>query len=359
MSTTATCVDCGALLSAEPPENGRCDLCNELRYPAAGTPSDAHPRPASLRARPTDHGRILRTGAHPPTPTQPVGTMARLMTADLQAALTPADPPPPEEAFTLSDEGLGRRNLEEWSLGDAVPPDDIHPSPARSSSALPRVIIYAAAVASLVVLGGLLRTRLNPAPSRSDTNARDQVAADPAVGRETADAPPGIAPGKDPAKRLPSQALRTQPQRETSGTAPAQAPEAHAQHAPTKPAAQDFDGRMREGRAALDEGNLPVALAAFQAAVALRPLSAEAITGVARSQAGGEDTAAAIRSFERAVAANPDYVPAWSGLAHLRETSGDRDGAIDAYRRVIAISPNGREAKTARDALTDLGETVP
>jgi Tfp pilus assembly protein PilF len=116
---------------------------------------------------------------------------------------------------------------------------------------------------------------------------------------------------------------------------------------------------MREGHAALKRGNLPDALTTFKAAAALRPRSAEAVTGIARAQAGSDQTAEAIKSFEKAVVLDPDYTPAWSGLAHLRETSGNRDGAIDAYRRVVAIRPDSREANMAREALTDLGATEP
>ena len=81
--------------------------------------------------------------------------------------------------------------------------------------------------------------------------------------------------------------------------------------------------------------------------------------GIARAQAGSDQTAEAIKSFEKAVVLDPDYAPAWSGLAHLRGTSGNRDGAIDAYRRVIAIRPDSSEANMAREALTDLGATEP
>ncbi len=369
MTTAANCSVCGAPQSDGALSN-RCPSCAAQHDLLAGPPPGAATQ--QMRSRPVDDGRILRTGALPSTPTMPVSTMPRLMTADVEAA---ASVPPvsshDDDAFTLADTGAAGATREAWSIGEDSAVDESGEAPAPPTrTALPRALVVTAGLVALIAVGALLSVTAKPglpaneAGSGATVNEAARGRDGSGSGTQQAATP---APGDTPTKRsqrplkAPASATRTVPDPDpapalalpTSDPAPAAgAPE------PVVPP-PDFAANMRAGRSALDKGNLSAALMAFKAAAALRPKSAEAVTGIARAQAGGDQNAEAIKSFETAVVLNPDYTPAWSGLAHLRETSGNRDGAIDAYRRVVAISPDSHDAQIAREVLDELGATAP
>lgn len=363
MASAANCTECGVALH-DGATSDRCTLCGVADDLLSGPhPSVATHPPA---ARPTDAGRILRTGALPHASTMPVATMPRLMTADVEAAAEAARfEPPDEDAFTLSDDGPTGATREAWSIGENGPRDEVEATPRPSArTALPRALVVTAGLVALLAGAALLAVTAKPAGrdaagsgAGSDVRQADRVNAGSG---EIAETKP--APEERPSEQPKSTTGRTkEPAQDAKPAAPAPADDATPAVAkpPLVTPPPDFDANMRAGRSALDKGNLSEALNAFKAAAALRPKSAVAVTGIARAQAGGDQNAEAIKSFETAVVLNPDYTPAWSGLAHLRETSGNRDGAIDAYRRVLAISPDSRDAKIAREALSDLGVTAP
>ena len=365
MDTGASCSECGAPLGDDTASN-RCPACDAADDLLSG------PRPAvstrQLPTRPFDEGRILRTGALSQTTTNPVSTMPRLMTADVEAAVSATSAVPrDDDGFTLAETGGDGATSEAWSIGvEATADDRTEPPIASTRPALPPALLVTAGLVALIAVGALLSVTAKPglpasaagsgeaaAPSASDRDASGsglQLGAKPAPDKRAQR--PRPAPAMAPTTSHPGDAG-------AAVVAPADAAIAVAA-APVKVTPPpDFDANMRAGQSALKRGNLSAALTAFKAAAELRPKSAEAVTGIARTQAGSEQTADAIRSFEAAVALNPNYSPAWSGLAHLRETSGNRDGAIDAYRRVVAISPDSRDATIAREALSDLGVTEP
>jgi len=287
------------------------------------------------------------------------------MTAEVEAAAAARFAMPDEDAFTLADDGPTGATREAWSIGESAPSDEVDATPRPSArTALPRGLVVTAGLVVLVAVAALVTVTPKPAGgdgsgsgAGSDVREADRVA--PGSGAIGATKP---APEKRASEQPRAPASRsTEPADEATRTAPS--PPDDATPAVTPPPditpPPDFAANMRAGRSALDKGNLSAALTAFKAAAALRPKSAEAVTGIARAQAGGDQNAEAIKSFETAVVLNPDYTPAWSGLAHLRETSGNRDGAIDAYRRVVSISPDSRDAKIAREALSDLGVAEP
>ena len=369
MDTGASCSDCGAPLGDETASK-RCPAC------AAADDLLSGPRPAAATrqqpTRPFDEGRILRTGALPQTPTNPVSTMPRLMTADVKAAVS-AMPTAPrdDDAFTLAETGGAGATSEAWSIGNAAAVDDASEPPIASTrSALPPALLVTAGLVALIAVGALLSMTAKPGlPASAEGSG---VAAEATVGgRDNSGSGTHVAaqptPVDQPTERSPRRqkppASATQSPPDASA-APASLPPS-ADEGPAAEAPQavlpppDFAALMREGHASLKRGNLADALTAFKAAATLRPRSAEAFTGIARAQAGSDQTAEAIKSFEKAVVLDPDYAPAWSGLAHLRETSGNRDGAIDAYRRVIAIRPDSSEASMAREVLDEFGATAP
>ena len=294
------------------------------------------------------------------------------MTADVEAAISglPAGQRD-DEAFTLAESSAAGDTREGWSIGDEETGDKRGELPIQPTrKALPRGLFLATCLVALIAVAALLS--LAEKPSLPDGEAGSGEAPEATVGgrdasgsgtHEAAQPSPVDQPTERSPRRQTPPASATQSPPDASAAPASLPPSADAGPAAAAPQAvlppPDFAALMREGHAALKRGNLPDALTAFKAAAALRPRSAEAFLGIARAQAGSDQTAEAIKSFEKAVVLDPDYAPAWSGLAHLRGTSGNRDGAIDAYRRVIAIRPDSSEANMAREALTDLGATEP
>ena len=365
MDTGASCSDCGAPLG-DKTASKRCPTCAQADDLLSG------PRPAAATrqqpTRPFDDGRILRTGALSQTTTNPVSTMPRLMTADVEAAVSATSAAPgDDDGFTLAETSEAGAAREAWSIGvEATADDRTEPPIASTRSALPPALLVTAGLVALIAVGALLSVTAKPGlPDGAEGSG--PAAAQAASDRDASGS--GLQPTANPApekrsprpKPEPANAPTPAPTGDAGAAALLPSKDANAAAAAPGATAQppDFDANMRAGRAALDRGNLSDALTSFKAAAALRPRSAEAVTGIARSQAGSEQNAEAIRSFEAAVVLNPNYAPAWSGLAHLRETSGNRDGAIDAYRRLLAISPDSRDAEIAREALEDLGVTEP
>ena len=363
MASAANCIQCGVSLH-DGATSDRCTLCAVADDLLSGPHPSAATHPPA--ARPTDAGRILRTGALPLAPTVPVTTMPRLMTAEVEAAAAAARfAMPDEDAFTLADDGPTGATREAWSIGESPPSDEVDATPRPSvRTALPRGLVVTAGLVVLVAVAALVTVTAKPAGgdgsgsgAGSDVREADRVA--PGSGAIGATKP---APEKRPSEQPTAPDSRsTEPADEATRTAPSPpddaTPAAGAGEAVPPP--PDFAALMREGQFALKRGNLPDALAAFRAATALRPRSAEAFLGIAQAQAGSEQTADAMKSFETAVALKPKLVTAWSGLAHLRQTSGNRDGAIDAYRRVVDINPDSRDAQIAREVLDELGATAP
>lgn len=354
------CVSCGAPATERAMRGGHCDTCAaEAELLSGSLPAAQSPRP-----RANDPGRILRTGAASALPTQPVSTMPRLMTADIEAARLSSSADETGhatmDAFVLSDAPMREPTQEAWSLGESPLDGEATPPQVKRGVSVAQKLLMA--VAMLAAAGGVAWVmKLRSAPNQSipsslagSGSGDDQAPLTAPVQKSDKTAQP------NPAPKAPSAPAPSVKQNEFVAGSPATPPAVQAAAEPAPAAAPlNFDARMREGRAALDKGNLDAARSAFEEAARQKPLSAEAVTGIARTLAASEDHAGAIRAFEKAVVLGPDYLPAWSGLAYLRSLTGNRDGAIDAYRRVIAIAPNARDAATAREALTDLGVTEP
>ena len=101
--------------------------------------------------------------------------------------------------------------------------------------------------------------------------------------------------------------------------------------------------------AARAAGNLPEALKAEQAALALNGRSPEALNGLGllHAEAGRETDAAA--AFEQATALDPSNAAYWTNLGNARRASGDFGRAEAAYRRALEVDA------TYADAANGLG----
>jgi tetratricopeptide (TPR) repeat protein len=112
---------------------------------------------------------------------------------------------------------------------------------------------------------------------------------------------------------------------------------------------------LQAGIAALRAGDLPGAIAGFEAALAAgeEPVAAAHNLGVARSQAG--DAAGAAEAFAQAVAADAGFAPGWAALGLLRARAGALFAAEDALRRAHALDPQPDVAANLGAVLREQG----
>ncbi|MGA1982855.1 MAG: cellulose synthase subunit BcsC-related outer membrane protein [Acidobacteriaceae bacterium] len=93
---------------------------------------------------------------------------------------------------------------------------------------------------------------------------------------------------------------------------------------------------MGEGQRALADSDLTTAEKRYQAALDLRPNSAEALAGLGGTFAKAQQPASAIPLFQRAVAADPASVPGWRGLFLAQVQSGNSPAALATDKQVPA-----------------------
>lgn len=106
-----------------------------------------------------------------------------------------------------------------------------------------------------------------------------------------------------------------------------------------------YDDLIRRGESLLERGSVRVAKEAFQRALALRPGSPPALTGLGYIALERGDTAGAIRHFTPASVAG--FGDALIGLGDTYRRLGRNEDALSAYERYLNRFPNGPRASIA------------
>ena len=98
------------------------------------------------------------------------------------------------------------------------------------------------------------------------------------------------------------------------------------------------------GLAYWDRNDYPHAVEAFQHAVKLGPLSAEAHNwlGVATLQQG--DVSSAVGEFRKAISVDPKYARAYANLGSALSKNGELNEAIAIFQKALALEPNNTAA---------------
>jgi tetratricopeptide (TPR) repeat protein len=96
------------------------------------------------------------------------------------------------------------------------------------------------------------------------------------------------------------------------------------------------------------QGDLPAALAAFDAVIAKHPEDVVAKNGRAEVLKAQGDLPAALAAFDAVIAKHPENVVAKSGRAEVLKAQGDLPAALAAFDAVIAKHPEDAVAKTGR-----------
>ncbi len=95
-----------------------------------------------------------------------------------------------------------------------------------------------------------------------------------------------------------------------------------------------FYSTMSEGQVALNENDLTTAEQKYQAALALRPNSTEALEGLGGTLMKAQQSDAAIQVFDRYVKAKPSSTAAWRGLFMAQYNAGNAPGALLTERKI-------------------------
>jgi tetratricopeptide (TPR) repeat protein len=108
-----------------------------------------------------------------------------------------------------------------------------------------------------------------------------------------------------------------------------------------------------KGLAAVSQGNLPVAITWYEAALKVNETPQVRVNlGRVYFDLGRFSDAEAQQ--RRAIALAPSYAPGWYGLAETLAARGDRSGAATAFRRYMEIEPSGFFSAKAKQALDQL-----
>ncbi len=91
---------------------------------------------------------------------------------------------------------------------------------------------------------------------------------------------------------------------------------------------------MGEGSVALNENDLTTAEQKYQAALAMRPTSTEALEGLGGTLLKAQQPEAAIQIFDRYVKAKPSSAAAWRGLFMAQYNAGNAPQALLTERRI-------------------------
>lgn len=128
--------------------------------------------------------------------------------------------------------------------------------------------------------------------------------------------------------------------------------------AETRPAAAPgFEHQFDNARALVAQGQLGMALAAYDALLVQSPGNVDVLLarGIVYGRLESWDKAEA--DLNAAAAAAPDYADVWSALGNVYLWSGQPARAADAYRRLVALRPQDADAHVAlARALRDAGD---
>jgi len=128
--------------------------------------------------------------------------------------------------------------------------------------------------------------------------------------------------------------------------------------APPAPVA-GYDGLMAAAYEHLLRERTGQALALYEKAAALRPTSAEPLTGVGWCHFNLGRPHIALLKFQRALQLNPAFGDALIGLGKAHQRLGQLERAKEAYQRYLREQPRGSKVSIARAALDQLAREAP
>ena len=129
-------------------------------------------------------------------------------------------------------------------------------------------------------------------------------------------------------------------------------PEPEKPRVPGQP--DTFEGWLKLAQALQDKEQAKKALAAYDAALELKPDDPKALTGRGFCFFDLGRLGNAIKSFRQALRKNSRHGDAIIGLAEVYKDRGDTDNAVEFYERYLEVLPNGPEAALAERNIKEL-----
>ncbi|MBI3300569.1 MAG: tetratricopeptide repeat protein [Deltaproteobacteria bacterium] len=120
------------------------------------------------------------------------------------------------------------------------------------------------------------------------------------------------------------------------------------------PAAGTAREHFQRGQALLDKKDAPGAVAAFLAALRLKPNYVEACNGLGLAFRAGGDLDEAIAGYQMALRLDAKFGAAHRNLAQAFEEKGDRLPAAQAYDRYLLLVPGAADAAQVRAKIARL-----
>ncbi len=125
--------------------------------------------------------------------------------------------------------------------------------------------------------------------------------------------------------------------------------------APAKPTT--YDGWMGLADRLQRSKRIKEALAAYDAALALKAEDVEALTGKGQCLMDIGAYPAAMALFQRALRSHPRYGDALIGLAEAHKRQGNNSEAVNYYQKYLDLMPDGPDAALAIENINELKDT--
>jgi tetratricopeptide (TPR) repeat protein len=114
---------------------------------------------------------------------------------------------------------------------------------------------------------------------------------------------------------------------------------------------RQFNELLRQGKASIDKGNFPQAIAIYQQAASLDGENAELYGSMGYLYTRQGQFAEANQSFQQALRIDPNNPEYYDGLGYSYAKQGELSEASSAYATAISLAPNSRESVKYRLAL--------
>jgi tetratricopeptide (TPR) repeat protein len=117
---------------------------------------------------------------------------------------------------------------------------------------------------------------------------------------------------------------------------------------------KSFEQLISAAEHLLDNGRTRQAEALYRQALAERPRSPGALTGLGYTCLDRGQTSKAIDLFKQAIAADREYALAVFGLGEAYREQGKPDRALQAFKQYLTLKPSGRDSDAARRQIEQL-----
>jgi outer membrane biosynthesis protein TonB len=209
----------------------------------------------------------------------------------------------------------------------------------------------------LLVVGGAVAvalTRLPEPPKPGTSSSGVEVAKETPPAPTPEPTPPVVpAPEKAPEPKLAA----PEPTPTPTETAKAPPPPAPQQAPPPAMGNDEFDQLISQAKQSIQRDKYKSAMVAYRKALALKPDSIEAKTGLGISLVMSDTSyKEAVKLLEEGVQGDEKNAKAWLSLGMAYQNTGRNNAAWVAYKKYLLLEPQGSSAREIRAMLRAAGQ---